>query len=99
MIKVVFTYRTKTANLDELLAKFIASGAAEFNSEPSNVGIDRMMREDGDDTVVVLTIAYNSMSDYEARTDFERSQENWNNIWFNENNKHIEESVVVYEVK
>ncbi len=98
MIKVVFRYRTKTEDLGELMEKFKLSASEEFISEVSNTGISMFKKVDESDTVIVLDIYYNSLEDYKVRTEFERSNAKWSDIWFNDNNKHIEESVEVFEV-
>ncbi len=98
MIKVVFTYKTKKENLNELMEKFQLSASEEFNSSPSNVGIEMSKREDGNDVYVVLDIYYNSRQEYEQRDAFEKSQKKWNEIWFNECNSHTEVSVLVFDV-
>ncbi len=98
MIKVVFTYRTKTADLQELMDKFRQSVDPKFKSEPGNIKIERFRRVDGDYTYIVLDIYYRSVEDYNVRTAFERSQPDWNKIWFSPDNKHREVSVEIFEV-
>lgn len=97
MIKVYFKYRTKTKDLGELQNKFKQSADPKFKSEPSNQGIEMMSKIEGEDTIVMLEIKYNSVEDYQKRTEFERNQKAWNEIWFGENNKHIEEAVEIFE--
>ncbi len=98
MIKVVFTYRTKHEDLPELMAKFGQSADPKFASDVSNVKIDRFSRREGESTYIVLDIYYHSEEDYHARTAFERSQADWNTIWFSSENKHEEVSVEVFDV-
>lgn len=98
MIKVVFTYKTKSEDLDELLNKFKHSAHRSFDSEVSNTGISMYKRVENEDTYIVLDIFYNNIEEYKIRTDFERSNEKWCDIWFNKNNKHIEVSVEIFEV-
>ncbi len=98
MIKVVFTYKTKKEDIDQLMEKFVLSADEKFTSNPSNIGIDMFKKEDEEHVFIVLDIYYNSIEDYEQRTKFERSLTEWNNIWFNSNNKHEEVSVEVFEV-
>lgn len=98
MIKVVFTYKTKKENIDELMQKFQLSSDEKFNSTPSNIGISMFKREVNDFIYIVLDIYYNSIEDYQKRTNFERSQDAWNEIWFNKNIKHEEVSVEIFEV-
>ncbi|WP_217177164.1 hypothetical protein [Listeria fleischmannii] len=47
---------------------------------------------------MVLDIYYATKEAYETRTAFERSQPEWNAIWFSEDNKHEEVSVQLFEV-
>ncbi|MCO6017958.1 hypothetical protein CKN86_07975 [Carnobacterium divergens] len=98
MIKVVFTYQTKTSDLPELMEKFQQSASSEFNGIVNNLGINQFKRSKGDQTVVVLDIYYETLSDYDERTTYERSLDAWNDIWFNPTNKHKELSVEVFEV-
>lgn len=98
MIKVVFTYQTKTSDLPELMEKFQQSASSEFNGIVNNLGINQFKRSEGDQTIVVLDIYYESLSDYDERTIYERSLDAWNDIWFNPTNKHKELSVEVFEV-
>lgn len=98
MIKVVFTYRTKTEHLPALMAKLQASADPKFYSTPTNLGLGISERRLGDETEIVLDIYYASREDYEARTAFERSQAAWNDIWFHPANQHRELSVEVFDV-
>ncbi len=98
MIKVVFTYKTKTEDLPELMHKFSQSADPKFHSEVGNIKIERFKRIVGEYTYIVLDIYYNSEEDYNARTAFERSQSAWNGIWFNPKNKHEEVSVEIFDV-
>ncbi|TDM49184.1 hypothetical protein ETI06_06440 [Macrococcoides goetzii] len=97
MIKVVFTYTTKNEYLPELMHKFQASADPKFNSTPSSTDIKMYRQTNDTTTTIVLDIFYNSIADYEARTAFERSQEDWNDIWFAVDIKHTLESVEIYE--
>lgn len=77
--------------------KFQVSADPKFNSTPSSTDI-KMYRQTYDTTTTIeLDIFYNSIADYEARTAFERSQEDWNAIWFAVDTKHTLESVEIYE--
>lgn len=98
MIKVTFTYKTKIADLDELMNKFMLSADKKFASDPSNIGIEMSRRDEGDYVFIVLDIYYNTLEDYKNRTKYERSLDEWNDIWFNENNKHEEVSVEVFDI-
>ncbi|EIA19081.1 hypothetical protein [Listeria fleischmannii] len=99
MIKVVFTYKTKKQDLPELMAKFAESGSnPKFHSEVSNEKIEMFKRTEGEDVYMVLDIYYATKEAYETRTAFERSQPEWNAIWFSEDNKHEEVSVQLFEV-
>ncbi|MCU7557735.1 hypothetical protein ROU88_07335 [Macrococcus capreoli] len=97
MIKVVFTYTTPNEYLPELMAKFQASADSKFNSEVSNTGIKMYKKSDATTTTIALDIFYNSIEDYETRTQFERSQDDWNRIWFADDIKHTLQSVEVFE--
>lgn len=97
MIKVVFTYTTKNEYLPELMNKFQASADPKFNSTPSSTDIKMYKQANDTTTTIVLDIFYNSIADYEARTAFERRQEDWNAIWFADDIKHMLESVEIYE--
>lgn len=98
MIKVVFTYRTRTADLPELMQKLQQSADPRFDSTPSNTGISLFQRAVGDETELVLDIYYDNEADYEQRTRFERSLPEWNEIWFDPAKKHREVSVTVLDV-
>lgn len=98
MIKVVYKYKTKTSDLDELKEKFALSADPKFSSDVKNIKIEMFSRIDGDETIIVLDIYYDSLEDYETRSKFEGSLSEWNDIWFNPNNKHTEESVEVLNV-
>lgn len=99
MIKVVFTYKTKKADLPELMAKFAQSAKEpEFQSAVSNSKIEMFQRTEVENVYVVLDIYYHSREDYEARTAFERSLPKWNAIWFSPEKKHEEVSVEVFDV-
>lgn len=98
MIKVVYTYKTKTCHLDELMAKFAQSADEQFDSTPTNIKIELSRRDEGDDTYMRLDIYYQSMEDYLARKAQEESWEAWQAIWFNPNNRHEEVSVDIYHV-
>lgn len=98
MIKVVYTYRTKTADLDELMDKFSRSAAPQFDSQPNNLKIEMSRRDEGGDTYILLDIYYNCIEDYQARLKQEQSWAQWQEIWFGSENKHTEVSVEVYEV-
>lgn len=98
MIKVVFTYRTKTEHVSELFEKFSKSANPKFKTEVQNKGIEMFRRDEGKDTYIVLEIYYTSEAEYQLRTKEERSFPEWNEIWFNEKNKHEEVSVQVFEV-
>lgn len=97
MVKVVYTYRTKTADLAELMAKFAQSADPKFDSTPTNVKIEMFQRVAGDDTIIVLDIYYASLADFHARHAFESQNADWQAIWFDENNKHQEISVEVFD--
>lgn len=98
MIKVEFIYKTQTKDLEKLMEKFQLSADPKFASTPSNIGIDMFKQEEAEVTYIILDIYYNNKAEYEARTKFERSLTEWNNIWFNKANKHEEVSVKVFEV-
>lgn len=98
MIKVVFTYKTKKEDLPELMNKFQQSSASKFHSEPSNTGISMYKREEDEFTFIILDVFYNSVEDYHIRTAFERSQDEWNEIWFSSDIKHEEVSVEIFDV-
>lgn len=98
MIKVVFTYKTKTVDFPQLQEKLALSADPKFTSSVSNVKINLFSRVEDQDTILVLDIYYNSVEEYQARTEFERSQDDWNNIWFNPNNKHTQVSVEIFDV-
>lgn len=98
MIRVEFIYRTKEENLEELMDKFQLSSAEKFASVPSNIGIDMFEKRDKDYVYIILDIYYASIEDYEKRTEYERSLSEWNDIWFNKNNKHEEVSVITHKV-
>ncbi len=98
MIKVEFIYKTKKDDLDELMNKFKLSADEKFMSTPTNKGIDMFRKEDGENVYIILDIYYDNIQDYNLRTEYERSMNEWNEIWFNENNKHEEVSVEVFEV-
>ncbi len=98
MIKVVFTYRTKNEDLSELMKKFQQSTDKKFSSDVTNTKIERFKRVENGYTYIVLDIYYNSIEDYKKRTAFEKSKPEWNDIWFNPNNKHEELSVEIFEV-
>lgn len=97
MIKVVFTYTTPNEYIPELMQKFKASADPKFSSSPSSNDIKMYKQSNDTTTTIVLDIFYNSIEDYEARTQFERSQDDWNNIWFAEDIQHTLESVEIYE--
>lgn len=99
MIKVVFTYKTHKDNLNELMEKFAESASnPKFISDVTNKKIDMFKREDGNNVYIVLDIYYDSINDYNARTEFERGLDEWNNIWFSTENKHEEISVEVFDI-
>ncbi|MFV2029628.1 hypothetical protein [Neisseria sp. S1] len=98
MIKVVYTYRTKTEDLNELMEKFARSALPQFDSQPNNLKIEMSRRDEGRDTYIRLDIYYNCIEDYQVRNRQERSWPQWQEIWFNPDNKHTEVSVEVYEV-
>lgn len=97
MIRVQFTYKTLTSNLPELFEKFAQSRAEQFKSTPQNIGITMLRKEIEEHTFIQLEIDYNSLEDYEARTQFERQQPEWNAIWFSDAIKHELISVDIYE--
>ena len=97
MIKVVYTYEIEQKYKDELFNKFVLSGDEKFNSDVNNTGIKMFQKIEGDKLYIVLDIYYNSLEDYYNRRDFEHSNDDWSNIWFNDNNKHKEISVEVFE--
>ncbi|WP_414053059.1 hypothetical protein [Macrococcus animalis] len=97
MIKVVFTYTTSNEHLPELMQKFIASSDPKFSSTPSSTDIKMYKQSDDTTTTIVLDIFYKSVEDYKACTQFERGQDDWNNIWFAEDIQHTLKSVEIYE--
>lgn len=97
MIKVVYTYVIALEYKDELFNKFMLSGDKKFDTPVSNTGIKMYQRIDGDNLIVALDIYYNTLQDYHTRRDFELSNDEWVDIWFNTNNKHKELSVDIFE--
>lgn len=98
MIRVDFLYRLKTQDLPLMLEKFKASGDQKFSSSPSNIKMEMGFREIEDKTDISLNIYYKSRRDYEKRTQFERSQKAWNDIWFKEKDIFEEVSVNIYDI-
>lgn len=98
MIKVVFTYVTEQQYIEELMNKFQQSADPKFNSAVTNTGIHLYRKEEGNLVYFILDIFYDSFEDYETRTAFERSQDEWNEIWFNDNNHHTLQSIEVLDV-
>jgi hypothetical protein len=96
MIKVVFRYTTKTKDLPELMAKFGQSADSKFASEVTNTKIELFQREEDGITIISLEIYYNNVDEYNQRTAFERTQKEWQEIWFNPDNKHTLESVEIF---
>ena len=87
MIKAVYTYKTLTANLGELLNKFAQSADPKFDSTPTNVKIEMSERVENEYTFVRLDIYYQSFDDFEQRRNFELSHKDWQEIWFNDARK------------
>ncbi len=98
MIRADFLYRVQTAHLPVMMEKFQKSANPKFDSTPTNTRIEMAFREHGEWTDISLNIYYHSYQDYEARTAYERSQPEWNEIWFSEDDVFELVSLNVYEV-
>lgn len=98
MIKVVYTYRTKTQDLEALFTKFKQSTDERFYTAIDHVRLEKFRRDVLDDTYIVLDIYYSSLEDFKIRKAFEEANPDWCEIWFNPLNKHEEVSVEVFEV-
>jgi hypothetical protein len=79
------------------MQKFVQSGSAELNADVTNIGIQMFKRVDEECVYINLDIFYSNLEEYNERTLFEKSNKNWNEIWFNKNNKHEEVSVEIFE--
>lgn len=99
MIKAVYTYKTLTADLGELMSKFSKSADPKFDSTPTNVKIEMSERIENEYTFVRLDIYYQSLGDFEQRRNFELSHKDWQEIWFNDSNKHELVSLEIYHLK
>ncbi|EHJ55638.1 hypothetical protein HMPREF9318_01916 [Streptococcus urinalis FB127-CNA-2] len=98
MIRVDFLYRVKTINKEQLLAKFAESADPKFDSQLTNTKIEMAFLEHNDYTDISLNIYYQTIEDYQERTAFERSQADWNAIWFQENDVFELVSTKVYQL-
>lgn len=98
MIKVVYTYQTKSEHLAELMEKFKLSAGKQFETEIDNVKIEMFKQVKADDVYIILDIYYNNIEEYQIRKQFEENNAEWQKIWFAPDNKHIEVSVELMEV-
>lgn len=81
MIRVDFIYKCKTSDIEKLNEKFIFSGDPMFDSEITNTGIERKDYNIGNYTFVWLAIFYNNVEEYNIRTNFEQSFDQWKECW------------------
>lgn len=98
MIKVVYTYKTKKENLNELMEKFMQSGDKKFSTDVNNIKIEMFKQEKDDFMFIILDIYYNNLEEYNIRKEFEMSNTEWQEIWFADNIKHTEVSVELMEL-
>lgn len=97
MITVLFEYKFEKKYLEDFKSRLKKSVHSKFHSEPSNIGMSFMQREDEQYYYINLFIKYRSIEEYEERTRFERSQAEWNETWFSENITHELLSVSVWK--
>lgn len=99
MIKAVYTYKTLTSDLGELMSKFAQSADPKFHSTPTNIKIEMSERVENEFTFVRLDIYYQNLDEFEQRREFELSHRDWQTIWFNDDNKHELVSLDIYHIK
>lgn len=78
-----FTYRIQPGRMDEFRAKLKAAADPRFNSPqmPQAIRFWRSVVPGPGIDTLVLDIEYPNLAAYGARTDFERSQAAWADIW------------------
>lgn len=97
MITVLFEYKLEKKYLEDFKARIKKSASSKFQSEPSNIGMNFMQREDDQFYYINLFIKYRNVEEYEERTKFERSQDEWNETWFSDDLTHELLSVTIWK--
>ncbi|MGG0174903.1 hypothetical protein [Gottfriedia acidiceleris] len=97
MITVLFEYKFEKKFLEDFKSRLKKSAHPKFHSEPSNIGMNFMQREDEQYYYINLFIKYRSKEEYEERTRFERSQVEWNETWFSKDITHELLSVTIWK--
>lgn len=97
MITVQFEYKLEKEYLEDFKGRLRKSAHQDFNSEPTNIGMDFLHREDENYFFINLFIKYKNEEEYEIRTKFERSKPEWNEIWFSDDITHELLSVTIWK--
>ncbi|WP_088011484.1 antibiotic biosynthesis monooxygenase [Gottfriedia acidiceleris] len=80
MITVLFEYKFEKKYLDDFKSKLKKSAHSKFHSEPSNIGMNLMQREDENYHYINLFIKYRSIEEYEERTRLREARQNGMNL-------------------
>jgi hypothetical protein len=82
-VLAVFTYNVKPGRLNDFMAKLQNAADPKFNSKimPQNIRLFRSTVPGPDTGPLILTIEYENMAAYGARTDYENSNPEWRELF------------------
>jgi hypothetical protein len=82
-VMAIFTYDVKPGRLDDFMAKLQKAADSRFNSKvlPKVIRLFRDTVPGPDTGFLILTIEYENMAAYGARTDYENSNAEWRELF------------------
>lgn len=82
-VLAIFTYDVKPGRLNDFMAKLRKAADPKFNSKimPQNIRLFWRTVPGPDTGPLILTIEYENMAAYGARTDFENSNPEWRELF------------------
>jgi hypothetical protein len=82
-VMAIFTYDVKPGRLGDFMSKLRQAAEPKFNSKvmPKMIRLFRNTIPGPDTGFVILTIEYENMAAYGARTDYENSNAEWRDLF------------------
>lgn len=82
-VLAIFTYDVKPGRLNDFMAKLHKAADPKFNSKimPQSIRLFRSTVPGPDTGPLILTIEYENMAAYGARTDYENSNPEWRELF------------------
>ncbi|MFZ0883448.1 MAG: hypothetical protein WAN14_08620 [Candidatus Acidiferrales bacterium] len=82
-VLAIFTYDVKPGRLNDFMAKLQKAADPNFNSKvmPQSIRLFRSTVPGPDTGPLILTIEYENMAAYGARTDYENSNPEWRELF------------------